>query len=162
MKDTTLMRQTSQKQKTLRHTYFIPRHQIARSDHIGESLTDIEHMVPILELLIPEHVTVQENTPQQRILAIATIVTLWGHMVGTTTSGGAYSEIEQTVTILELLIPEHVIVQETNVYTMYFVISTIVTRWGHMLITTISGGAQPEIEQSVPILVLLIPEHMTV
>ena len=43
-----------------------------------------------------------------------------------------------------------------------FVISTIVTLWEHMVVTTTSGGAHPAIEDTVPILELLIPEHMTV
>ena len=34
-----------------------------RHDHIGGSLTAIEQTVPILELLIPEHMTVREKNP---------------------------------------------------------------------------------------------------
>ena len=43
-----------------------------------------------------------------------------------------------------------------------FVISTIVTLWVHMVVTTISGGAHPEIEPTVPIMALLNSEHMFV
>ena len=39
-------------------------------------------------------------------------------MVVTTTSGGAHPAIEQTVPILELLIPEYITVQEKNSSTM--------------------------------------------
>ena len=34
----------------------------SRHDHIGESLTAIEQSISILELLIPEHMTVQDKT----------------------------------------------------------------------------------------------------
>ena len=43
-----------------------------------------------------------------------------------------------------------------------FVISTRVTLWNHMVVTTTSVGAHPAIEETVPILELLIPEQMTV
>ena len=40
-----------------------------RHDHTGEILTDIEQTMPILEIFIPEHMTVQEINPSTNYLA---------------------------------------------------------------------------------------------
>ena len=96
------------------------------------------------------------------MFAISTIVTLWEHMVVTTTSGGAYLAIEQTVPILELLIPKHMTVQETNPYITYFGDIDHSDPLGTHGRHDHFGGSLTDIEPSVPILELLIPEHMTV
>ena len=77
--------------------------------------------------------------------------------------GGEFQEIEQSLPILGLLIHAHITVHEmAPLLYVFFVMSTMVTLWGHMVVTTISGGAHPEIEPTVPIMALLIYEHMTV
>jgi len=68
----------------------------------------------ILEILIPEHMTIQEKYPSTTYFGDCDHSALWGNMVVTTTKGGSHAEIEQTVPILELLIPEHMTIQETN------------------------------------------------
>ena len=54
---------------------------------LGGAYPEIEPERPIMALLIPEHMTVQEKTPTQRIFLILTNVTLWGHMVVKTILG---------------------------------------------------------------------------
>ena len=71
---------------------------------------------------------------------MSTMVTLWAHMGVTTISGGESQEVEQSLPILGLLIHEHITVHEIVPHLPNFVvISTMVTLWAHMGVTTFSG-----------------------
>ena len=57
-------------------------------DHFGEESQQLEQSLPILGLLIHEHITVHEIVPHLTYFVVmSTMVTLWAHMVVTTISG---------------------------------------------------------------------------
>ena len=80
------------------------------------SLTAIKQTVPILELLIPEHMTVQEKNPSTTYFGDIDHINPLGSHGRHDHNGGILTDTEQTVPILAPLIPEHITVQEKNPY----------------------------------------------
>jgi hypothetical protein len=86
-----------------------------RHEHHGEESQEIEQLLPILGLPIHEQISVHEILPHfTSFVARSTMVTLWAHMVVTTTTGRRPKESEQLLPILALLAHEHITVHEVG------------------------------------------------